>query len=473
MGVFSGILKGSVVVTVAKIASSACGFLLFWIISQNSVIRAGEFRTIFIFFLFCELLPLLGMNQFIIRNVSTHPNTIKKHLFHSALFSMVVTAFIVIGLYFVYAHGSYSATVSKGLLIVAVGMPATALVLCLQSILIGAGKSDRYGLLQGAEAIIRALAGASVFIYYQDVLILMTAFVICRWVIVFVYYISLPSFAETETWRFDPVIWRHFLKHVPQFAGILILFLIVRFSSQLMIPWMKGDADAAYFAVSYQFLDLILLIPSTLAVNLIPVFSKKASESINALQTVCSRALKLIAMIIVPSVVFVSINAKPLILLIFGKSYANSIMVLQMVVWAGLIFSVDMILSTTMIACNRQDLDLKTLFVGSIAMLACLYACISVFGLIGAGIGLCAGIMVLFLARIVFFIGNMFRLNLFPLLWRMLAAGFVMAVSMKLFDAGLFCNIFIAAVSYSVVLLISGAMNAKERTSLGLLLQSK
>ena len=54
----------------ARVIASAGAFILFWVISQISVGQLGGFRTFFVFFIFTEFIPLLGMQQYVIREIS-------------------------------------------------------------------------------------------------------------------------------------------------------------------------------------------------------------------------------------------------------------------------------------------------------------------------------------------------------------------------------------------------------------------
>jgi O-antigen/teichoic acid export membrane protein len=469
----SEIIKGSVVITVARIASSACAFVLFLAISRHAVIQAGEFRTIFVFFLFTEFLALLGMNQFIIRHVSIQPDAIKHILGPAAAFGLAVTAGIVLLLYGVHAYGSYTAAVSAGLLIVAGAMPATALGLCFQSVLIGLGRSTTFGTIQAAEAIARTSVGIILFLYSKNVLWVMTAFAISRWLAAAAYAVPVLAHAGKGKWALDRAFLHQFIRQVPQFAGILCLFLVIRFAGQLMVPWMQGDVAAGYFAVSYQFLDILLLVPTALTVNLMPVFAKSAKVSMEELTPLIRQAVKLIALFIVPAVIFISINAEALVFLIFGASYGESARILQMVIWTALLFSLDMVLSTAMIAAGRQMLDLATLAVGGSAMIVSLYLCIRLYGVIGAGMGLCIGMGVLFATRVFIFCRSIAQLRVAALTWRFLTGGLVMAVFMMWSHSGLIVNALIAGISYSGLLIATGAVNAGERASLGHLLAQR
>ena len=107
----SGVAGGSLMLIAARVIASACAFILFWVISQISVGQLGAFRTIFVFFIFTEFLPLMGMQQYVIREISVLSGQIKRFIFHAFIFSLIIALVIIAGLLAVAIFGNYSSLV--------------------------------------------------------------------------------------------------------------------------------------------------------------------------------------------------------------------------------------------------------------------------------------------------------------------------------------------------------------------------
>ncbi len=458
-----GLASGSIMVILARIATSLCAFALFWIISQNSVEQLGAFRTLFIYFLIAEFIPLLGMNQYVIRETAKHPEKINDFLLHAFLFSLIVSLFLAVAFFVISRSGGYSPLVAKGLLVIIIGIPATAAVLCLQSILIACRKGAELGAVQGIEVIIRTALGIWCVMVTQNIIHVMAGFIVTRWGIVILYWLRVSRLTNEKKWHIQSDFFYYFLKKVPQFAGILALFLVIRFAGQLMVPWMEGDVEAGYFAIVYQFLDLILLVPTSFSINFMPVLSRKAHHSIKALRRSGTLAMTLMATLMIPCTLFVFVNCTDVVFFIFGEQYQPAVSLVSVSIWAGLIFSFDQVLSTSMIAADKQGTDLTSLFIGALVTIVAMYFLITHKGVTGAAIGLLAGAGALFISRVILFNLQITVFNVAQIIWKQLLSGAAMAGVMYLTRFNFILAGFIGAVVYIAVLSVLGGFNKKER----------
>ena len=459
----SGFISGSIMVTLARVLSAACAFALFWFISQKSIGQLGAFRTLFICFLVTEFIPLLGMNQYIIREISKKPDNINDYLLHSFIFSLFVSTIMAASILVISFYGGYSPVVAKGLIIIIAGIPATAAVLCFQSVLIASGKGAVLGGIQGLEVAARTVAGFILISCTPDILYVIAGFIILRWFILGVYWRQITSLTSKYKWRVNTEFFKSFLKTTPQFAGILILFLIIRFAGQLMVPWMEGDIAAGYFAIVYQFLDLILLVPTAFAINLMPVLSRKAERSLLDLNKTGKQAMKLISTLAIPCTFFVFVNCKSIIFQVFGAQYQPAVFLVSISIWAGLIFSLDQVLSTSMIAAGKQGTDLASLATGALVTTGAMYFFISKNGVDGAATGLLLGTLTLFLTRVILYNIKISLFNLPVILWRQTVAGLVMAGSMFLIKSNIIVSGFAGSIIYVLSLFCLGCFNRNER----------
>jgi O-antigen/teichoic acid export membrane protein len=395
-----GILRGSFSLTLVRIASSGCAFLLFWFVARSSAGDLGAFRTIFVFFLLTEFLPLLGMNQFLIREVSLNTARVRHYLLHGGLFAMAVSVLVMLGLAGLALRGGYSHVISSGLLLISAAMPATAIVLCCQSILVGQGLAATMGLLQGAETLLRTTGGIAVLLAGGTVIEVAAVMTAARWLMLWPCWRALAGLMRPdEPWRLESAFVREFMGQTPLFAAIMCLYLVIRYAAQIMLPRISGDSAAGYFAVGYQILDIAVLLPTAFAITLMPLFARTARLSMPALADTCGHAVRAILFVTAPCCMLIFFAAGPLIGLIFGARYAPSVPVLRTIIWACAIMAVDQVMSTALIAAGRQRIDLLTLAAGSAGMAAALGLLIPRGAELGAAQGLLAGMLLVIAVR--------------------------------------------------------------------------
>ena len=468
-----GLLRSSLLMVAARILSAVGSFTLFWLISQENVAQLGAFRTVFVFFLVCDFLPLLGMNQYIIREISLRREQGRAIFSSGFLFTTLTSLLIIPVLVAIALFGKYSPLVSSGILIVAASVPATAIALCCQSVLVGTGDGASFGFLQGAEIVLRTMIGGVLFLFSPDIIAIFYCFALIRWLSLIPYLKKMILLLPEGSWKFNAPFIREFFTHVPSFAGILLFFLVVRFAPQLMVPWMVGDKGAGYFALIYQFLDLLLLVPTALTINLMPILAVQAGKSTTDLAKTSLQSLKLVTILLLPAVLFVGIKAEPILTLIFGPQYSHAAPLLSITIGSGLIMAWDQVFSTAMIAAKQQKIDLITLAIGATCMMILLYTLIFQYGILGAAIAFIAGMTLLILSRIVFFIQIISPLNLFIHLWRYGVAGCIMSIGLLYFHGNLFLSAILAGSLYVGSLFLQGSLTKKELLNLVVLLRKQ
>ena len=453
-------------VSLARIVSAVCAFALFWFVSRQSVAQLGAFRTLFVYFLMVEFLPLLGMNQFVIREIAKTPDRINDYLLHSFLFSLIVSLGVAGCLAAVSVSGGYSPIVARGLLLLVAAVPATAAVLCLQSVLVAVGRGGEMGAVQAIEAVTRTAAGFVLIVVRPDILWVIAGFVVIRWLVVAAYWRRIRPMTRLHPWRISSGLMKTFFRTTPPFAGILLLFLAIRFAGQMMVPWMAGDEAAGFFAIAYQFLDLILLAPTAFAINLMPLLSRRAVRSLSEMNRTGGQAMKLMAALIVPVTVLIFVHGREIILLIFGPRYAPAVLPVRIAVWSGLTFTLDQILSITLIAAGRQRTDLAALAVGALVTVAAMFVLISRYGVTGAAAGLLVGTSCLFAARYALYHFTLYPFPLPAILWRPLLAGGWMAAVMEFLTvirAGIMISGPAGVGVYFLMLYLLGYLRPEER----------
>ena len=468
-------IRGSLFLTGGRLVSSLSGLVLVWLIGKRGPADLGAFRTIFSFFLITELFPLLGLQIYLMREIALHSSQTRKYLLHSVAFALIVSVFVAGVLLVLSRWGGYSEIVSKGLVVITGGMPATALYVCAVPILIGLEKGATIGLLQAVETLVRTLLGAAVVLAGGSILGAIASLVAVRWLMIFFYWKSIRPPPLSGGWKFEAAFFCNLLNQVPVFAGITVFAAVTRFAAPLMLPWMLNDAAAGYFGASYVFVDIALLLPTALIANLMPRLSVLARKSIGNLSRAAQEGIKLMALTMLPLAGLITLLAQHILPIVFRNPdvYTHATLLLRIGIWICFLMSLDQVLSSTIVACGKQSLDLKSVAIGAIATLAALYGAISVYGASGAPLGLVAGYSIQLITRFFLFARHVPGLNPLPLIWRPVIATATMMTTMIWIPAGYWLlGAPLGLGVYLGVLGILGALRASECEGIGLLLRT-
>ncbi|HTB81371.1 MAG TPA: polysaccharide biosynthesis C-terminal domain-containing protein [Opitutaceae bacterium] len=473
----AGPLLNSITQAGVRILGSVCALILQWLIARKSADAFGVFRTLFSYLQIGDFVALLGMQTYLIREISLHPGEIKKQGLHALLFALLVAvAGIILMSGLAFFGSGYSPTIRHGLFIVAGSLPATAASLVGISILIGLSQTTTCSLVQGLETVLRTGAAIVLVMLGYGILPVIAGMVIVRLFLPLAYWYAVKPKFSNEPWKVDWAFFRNFLRQVPTFVGITLLAMVLRFATPLILPWILNDAAAGQFGAAFIFIDLVMLVPTALTINLIPLLARKGKESGSALVESCQQGIKIMAMGVLPIAAILTVVAQPLFASVFpGKaSYLISATVLKIVIWTCCLQAIDQMLSAAIVSKGKQHIDLLTLAIGSTGLLVLLVILIPLFGVIGAAFGFLGGLTLLIVARFILVGRHIGSLQPLELLWRpAMAAVAAMAAAMAATRIHWLAGVVAGGLAYLAALGLLGAFARDERDGMLRLLQAE
>lgn len=428
-----GLFLNSLTQAGVRVLGSVCSLILMWLIARRSADVLGVFRTLYSYLLVGDVAALLGMQTYIMREVSIHPEDSRRLAGHAALFAVGVAALGAAGLSGVaLIRVGYSPAIRQGLFVVAGTLPATAISLVGMSILLGTSRATTCSLVQGAETLLRTVGGIVLVLLGYGVLPVIGLMAVVRCLLPLGYWHTVRPLLPGGAWRLDGRFFRGFLRQVPVFVGIAALACVLRFAAPLLLPVMTTDAGAGQFAAAYIFVDLLMLVPTALTMNLLPVLARRARDREGGLLDSCRSGVKAMALGVIPIAAILAAVAHPMYAALFpGRpAYGTSATILQIVIWTCCLQSIDQVLAATIVAQGKAHIDLQTLTVGSASLIALLGLLVPHFGVLGAAWGVLGGFILMVVTRFIL-VGRQVRgLQPARLLWRpAMAAGPAMAAA--------------------------------------------
>jgi O-antigen/teichoic acid export membrane protein len=472
----AGLFVSSVTQAGVRVLGSICSLVLMWLIARRSAEVLGVFRTLFLYLMIGDVAALLGMQTFVIREISVHPNEGMKLALHALVFGVIVAVLGATGLTCMgFFWTGYSHAIRQGLFIIAASVPATAASLVAMSILIGMGRATTCSLIQGGEVLARTCSGIVMILLGCGILPVVALMVAIRWLIQLVNWRTVRPLLAGAEWKLD---WRYFgvfLRCVPVFVGITVLATVLRFAAPLLLPVLMNDVAAGQFAAAYIFVDMVLLVPTALTINLLPVLARRARVPGLSLRESCRYGVKAMSMGVVPVAAVLAAVAHPMFAAIFpGKAaYVDSAGVLQVVVWTCCLQAIDQVLAATIVAQGKQHIDLQTLTVGSIGLVILLFCLVPTWGVLGAAWSVLGG-STLMLATRFFLVGRQVGgLNPIELLWRPVIAAVPAIVAAYMAARWQWlAGATIGGLVYAMSLFLLGAFSEAERGGIIELLQA-
>lgn len=138
------------------------------------------------------------------------------------------------------------------------------------------------------------------------------------------------------------------------FAILGVLGLIYFRIDVLILSWLKDDMVVGWYNAAYGLIVGLMFVPDSLVSALFPVMSKYHENSEQSLKLVYQKSIKCLFIIGIPITAGGIILSSPIILLLYGQRYAESIPAFQILSCAILFIFVNAPLGRLLFSMNKQ-----------------------------------------------------------------------------------------------------------------------
>lgn len=145
--------------------------------------------------------------------------------------------------------------------------------------------------------------------------------------IVYTWKISLPKI------EFDMIFWEKIIKNSLPFGLISVSGVLYTYLDSIILSLLKPMEVVGWYNVAYRLMIVLLFIPTAFNMAIFPVMSKYFVSAHNSLKLLYEKYFKLMIIIGIPIGFGTTLLANKIIFIIFGSSYANSAIALQILVW--------------------------------------------------------------------------------------------------------------------------------------------
>jgi len=294
------------------------------------------------------------------------------------------------------------------------------------------------------------------------------------WVYFVVSIIMLGYGFVVSAWKFtlprievDLGFWKQTLKLAWPFGLAAVFVAINSWIGQVMLSSMKGNEAVGWYNAANRLVIILQFIPLAYFGAVFPSMSRFHITSKDFLKFIQERSLKYMLILGIPIAVGSTILAEKIILLIFGSGYHESIIVLQILVWATAFSFVSGIFANLFQSINKAMIPTKILIICAVVNIILNVALIPKYSSTGASITI---VVTSFVAlALSFFWGSRVGFgisvkNLANIAVKVLIASAVMGLPVYYFrNFYILALIPLVALLYFVVLYIIGAIDKDDK----------
>ncbi len=245
--------------------------------------------------------------------------------------------------------------------------------------------------------------------------------------------------------------------------GLALVFGSIYFNiSSVILSKMTNDSQVAIFSVAYNIALAIQFIPTVYTNAIYPVMSRYFKEKKSELRLIYERSFKYLYIIGLPISVGTYVLASRIVYFLYGKSYFEAIIVLQIVGWYLFIKFINFLLGTVLSSIDQQGKRMLGQGITAVFNIGLNIALIPKFGYVGAAWATFITEILLIVLYFWYVSKSFYFFNFTRLLAKPAIASLAMYAFIRLSIFGLVLTIIFSALVYFAVLLALRAFDGKD-----------
>jgi O-antigen/teichoic acid export membrane protein len=381
----TSIVRNSVALMAVGLLAKGMGLVIAVLIARFLGPSAmGLFALLYSIVLLVEFITPLGLQDVLIRDVAAHPRE-RVALWRQAA-KLALAASLIPSAGFLVASFLVSddPSTQRALLVLAIGMPCSAMALVAQAVLQGL---ERILYITWTTFLTRV---ASLVVLV--VLLLQGMGVEAAFISRVLFQASTAAFLIWAILRDPPEVTAPahpgiaFVRTLP-FAMNRILTEATTRAPLLLLPALFTLADIGIFDAADRIRLTLGIMVAVATTSIMPALSRAFVGGSDSRHALVSFGAKYVCLILSLGALGISIFAEPVIAILFGPRFEASAFLLQVLIWTQVLVATDSVLKQTMIASGREYAVVGRALAGLAALAALVLGLGYAFGLVGAAAG--------------------------------------------------------------------------------------
>ena len=424
----------------------------------------GEYSFVLSYILLFQIIASLSFTNLIAREISRDQGLAGKFVVNAGLVSVLFGLFLQGLLLLIIKMMAVEPLLSRTIFYTSFSILASALIGVSEGVLTGFEKLYLLAVTQTVENVSRALVSVVLLLKGYGVLELMLVFLACRYLSLVIYSFFLNK--EIKQWavRIDSHFIQNFLKKLQTFVLIIVFVTIYWRLDIIMLTKMDGTVASGIYSAAYRLFQIFIIIPQSFVYSLFPIISKKFGGEGKSFQETVERGIRYLLFFSIPMTVLMIVLAKPVIFLLYGPKFSESITVLKILMLTIIPYSITVMMGYTLVASNLQKYDMMINGASVLANATLNYFLISRFGYNGAAAATFLSICFYLIFQYPIVRKYLFHIHFGKYIVKPLLASVVVGILLfYLINWNVFLNIGIGIVFYLAVLYILSYYDHEEK----------
>ena len=372
-------------VLINRLAVPLGGFILLIIIARHSDKLLGQYALVMTFYYVMQMLPLLGLTSFIMREVARVPEQAGRFFVSIGALSMLGCVAVDISCYGFLQFTDYDTSVVHAIGLLGLLIFPGILAFIAEIIFMSVHQARPVAWVAVVENIVRVAGSAVVLISDHGVYELVMVLCLTRFGALVTYIITMKRTGVVTTFGLPSTeLLRRTLRVLPVFLWGSIVFTVLSRLDFLVLSMLEQVETLGHYAIAYRLYEVFAIILTAVIMAMFPWVSK----SFVGARKHYVVAVHSIAIVFSSGLVLLSANvalfAENYVLLLFPDQYPAPVLMSQLFAAAIFITGMDFLASGILHASDEQTADIRSNTLGGGVLTVLLLALVPAYGIIGA-----------------------------------------------------------------------------------------
>ena len=428
------LLRNTFFLSVAQIINPILSMFLILVLSRKLGPEGlGIYTTVLTLFTFFSLFSALGLNSYIVREISSTRSKAEKIFLNSFYLGTISSLVFCILMVFTAFILGYSSILLNASIIMATALFFATISIFTQSMLQAFERMEYCSTILIVETIIKVVGGIGVVLAGYQIFHVICIVVLAHVISMFLgmYFVNKHLFKLRIHFEHD--LLRKMIKEIPIFFMLSVVVMVYWQIDILMLSKMKGMVDVGYYSAAYRFLTIGIGLTNCYIAAIFPVISRFYVESKNNFQQSCVSSIKYLSITIIPVAVITTYLSKDIIRLFYGDEFIVSAQTLQILIWTLVLFPAANILGNGLVASHQQKIDLLISVLSACFNIVLNLILIPKYSHVGAGIATLLALTFFVILQQIFVRRVLFKMNYSRMIVKSYISGAVMALFIFIF----------------------------------------
>ena len=457
------LIKNTGILIFGEVMSRVFSFFLIILIARYlGDVGLGKYSFVFAFVGVFSVLSDFGSTVYMTREISRDTSLSDKYFGKVFVFKLLVGLLATVLPVVVIFFTSQSMEIKTGVLLTSIAMFFYYIAFSFRAVVNAFEVQGYQSLYVISERIIAFILGAFVLYRGYGLLALLAVLVLSNASSYFILYKLVSKNIIKFQLKFDYPFIKSFLKSSAPFWFTTIFMTIYFKIDTVMLSFMKDYAVTGWYNAAYKIIDALSFVPFVIITVVFPPMSKFYKSNANFLRILYEKVFYYLALLALPLGLGATMLADRIILFVYKQSFVNSVIALQILMWALVLIFVNYMMGYFLNSIEKQKLFTLTTGLCAVINIILNFILIPPYSFKGAAIATVATEFFNFVMLYYFTSKNGYKINLSILAKPLIATVFMGIIIYYTMFLHLLLIIPIAIAAYFAILLIMRGIHKEE-----------